>query len=122
MAKFIMVKDYRGLDEIKDYMNKSQEINYYIAPKLMHEILEDMRYRCVVGLSMDEIKIKEYAKFDLLTTSVYNRVFEANAFRIEAVKDDSLKRISHNIRYDFVIFGLKGDLRNFVCCDVEELI
>lgn len=121
MAKFIMLKDYVGLDEIKDYMNKNQEVNYYIAPNLLHEFLGDMRYRCVVGLSMYEIKIKEYAKFDLLTTAVYNRVFEADTFRIEAVKDGTLKRIPHNIRYDFVIFGLKGDLRNFGCCDVEEL-
>lgn len=113
MSKVILLKDYDGLDEIKFYMLSNENLNYYITPTLMYELLGDMRYRCVVGVSMEGVKVKEHNKIHLMTISVYNRVFEQHLFKVEAIKDGCLKKINHNIYNDSVVFGLEKDRRNF---------
>ena len=120
MAKFVLVKNYTGLDEIKEYMEKKQNANYYIAPKLMYEILGDARYRCVINLHMSDIKIRVHNKIDLLTISVYNKVFQREVYVVEALKDGYLIKANHDMYFDYVVFGIDKDLKDFTC-DVEEL-
>jgi len=120
MAKFVLVKDYGMFDEIKDYIKKNPYKSYYIAPKLMHDYLSSLRYRCVTGLIMEDIKICEHDKIDLLTMPVYNKVFDAPVFRVEGIKDCRLKKVEHEFKYESIVFGIDKDLKDFTC-DVEEL-
>lgn len=121
MAKFILVRDFGEFDKIKDYIKKHRGISYYLAPKLMYDYLNSLRYRCVVGLIMDDIKIQKHDKIDLLTMPVYNKVFQTNVFRIDGIKDYFLKRMSHELDYDSVVFGIEDDISSFMQFDIEEI-
>lgn len=121
MTKFILVNDYGDFDKIKAYIKNNGKTNYYIAPKLMYELLSSLKYKCVVGLSMQDIKIREHDKIDLLTMPVYSKIFQEDAFKIEAIKDYYLKKVNHEIDYNSVIFGIDEDVPVFRYFLVEEM-
>lgn len=121
MAKFILVRDYGEFDKIREYIIKNPNYSYYIAPKLMHDYLSSLRYRCVVGVKMESIKVHVHNRIDLVTIPVYNRVFEADAFRIEAIKKYELCKLKHSIEDEEVIFGVKEDKDDFCRFDVEKI-
>ena len=94
MAKFILVNDYGDFEKMKDYINSNRKKNYYIAPNLMYSLLSSP-YRCVVGLIMDDIKVRSQDKIDIITKSVYNKVFQREAFRVDAIKNYYLRNVVH---------------------------
>lgn len=114
MSKFIIIKDYDEFDKIKEYIGKNPDNNYYFAPNLMSDYLSDLRHLCVIGLTIDDIKVNKRSKIDLLAIPVYNRLFERNAFRVEAIKDEySLKKLNHGLELDSIVFGIRDDVRDF---------
>ena len=108
MAKFILVNDYGDFEKMKDYINSNRKKNYYIAPNLMYSLLSSP-YRCVVGLIMDDIKVRSQDKIDIIKKSVYNKVFQREAFRVDAIKNYYLRNVVHEFEYEEIIFGTREE-------------
>lgn len=114
MVKFIMVSDYTDFEKIKELIDNYSFNNYYIAPKLMYSLLESLNYHCVVGLNVDDIKIRaQHDKIDMLTMPVYNKVFERDVYRVDALKFFYLIELKHAKEYTSVVFGTKEDAKDF---------
>jgi len=87
----------------------------------MYQFLSSLRYKCVAGIIMEDIRACAQDKFDLLVMPVYNKVFQQDVFRVDGINDFFLRKINHELEYDSVVFGIDEDLSNFMCFDVEDI-
>ena len=109
MSKFVKINGYTDFRKMLQYIKNNTHQNYYITPKLMNCYI-NANCPCIIGINADDMKIIGYNKFELAVMSVYNKIFEMDLFRIEAVK---LFYSLHNIRnescYETVVFGLEEE-------------
>ena len=118
MLKFVKIEGYNDFKKMVEYIKENTHQNYYITPKLMNSFINS-NCPCIIGVKADDIKICDDNKIQLAVMSVYNKVFENDAFRIEAVKlYDSLHSVRNELDYETVIFGLEEDEKYFTCYKV----
>lgn len=121
MSKFVKVEGNNDFEKMGAYIKNNKNQNYYIAPKLMDNIVNS-NLRSAVGISSDAIKQKMQNNVDLIAMPVYNKVFETDVFRIESIKiNGSLCKIPNNIENESVVFGLDEDEEFILCTDTENL-
>jgi len=88
----------------------------------MHRFLSSLRVNCVAGVSADDIKKREHRRIDFTAMPVYNRVFETNVFRVDAIKRyDTLIRLDNEFKYNDIVFGLEEDAEEFESSEYEVL-
>lgn len=122
MPKFILVKDYHDFDKIREYIKNNPNTNYYLSTSLMYVYLCNLKYRCVIGLNMKDIKSCERNSIDLLTVPAYTQINRsADLFKIEAIKDEYLINLNYNRNYDFIVFGIDADVSNFTQYKIEKI-
>lgn len=120
MSKFVKVEVHNDFEKMGAYIKNNKKQNYYIAPKLMDNIVSS-NLRSAVGISSDAIKQKMQNNVDLIAMPVYNKVFEADVFRIESIKiNGSLCKIPNTLGNESVVFGIDEAEETFLLCTETE--
>ena len=123
MSKFVKVEWTNDFEAIREYILKDRQSNYYIAPKLMHSFLSSLRVNCVAGVNADDIKISQHHRIEFVAMPSYNRVFQTNVFRVDAIKRyDTLLRFETKFENNDIVFGLDEDEGDFLDCSECEVL
>ncbi len=121
MSKFVRVEGYTSFEKIGEVIKNNKECNYYIAPKLMDSILNS-NLQTGIDLNLEVVKKDTLKQMDLVAISVYNKVFETKAFRIEVIKFNGMQhKVLHAMENDYIAFGLDEDEEQFMYSELEFL-
>ena len=122
MAKFVMIQDSCDFEKVKRYVKDILMTKFYITPKLMNAFINDFNLKCIIGLNIDGIKPNARSKVDLVCTSVYNKVFQNDAVRVDAIKiNGTICQLAQSIDDVNVIFGLEEEYADYWCPKCEKL-
>lgn len=122
MAIFVRFDNNNSFEDIKKYVKEKLMTKFYLTPNLLLKLLNDFTVKCVVGLNPDDVKVKSQSKCDLICTAVYSKVYQNDAFRVDAITiNKTCCKLGMAIDDEDVIFGLKGENEEYWCFESEEL-
>lgn len=115
MAKFIIIDDSNDLVKIKNYVKDNLMCKFYFTPKLFSELIERSSVKCTLNLDIDLIKKSERKKIDLMCTAVFNKVYEKDVIRVDAINiNNVLCQLAVSLDAESVIFGVREEYRDYI--------
>lgn len=122
MSKFILVENPSDFKKIEAYVKEKVMTQFYFTRKLMYTFIHGFSANCVLGLNISAIKLNARQNVDLLCNPVYNKVFQNDVFRVEAIKINGvLCQLASNFENEDIIFGMDEDYEEYHCSDLQKL-